>query len=62
MGTKNAFVVIFADLGCGVQGIAGATRQETRARVTADRVVASLRWQTVVFLRDRKMLESVKEI
>lgn len=57
MGTKNAFVVIFADLGRGVQGIAGATWQETRARVAADRVVASLRRQAVVLLRDRKMLE-----
>lgn len=48
VSAEDALVVVLAELRCGVEGVAGAAGQETRARVTADGVVASLRRQAVV--------------
>lgn len=62
MSTKSTFVVVLADFGRGIQGIAGTARQKTRARVTANSIVASLGRKTIVFLRNTKVLESVKRI
>lgn len=54
VGTQNTLVVILADLRRGIKSVTGTAGQETHARITADRIVASLRRQAVVFLQ-RKM-------
>lgn len=48
VAAQNTLVVVLADLRRGIEGIAGTAGQKTRARVAADRVVASLRRQAVV--------------
>lgn len=50
MSAQNTLIIILANLRRGVEGITGATGQETRACVATDRVVASLRRQAVVLL------------
>lgn len=51
VGAQDTLVVVLADLRRGVEGVSGTAGQEARARVTADRVVASLRRQAVVLLQ-----------
>ena len=48
VGLQDALVVVLADLGGGVEGVAGAAGQETHAGVAAEGVVAALRGQTLV--------------
>lgn len=59
MSTQNTLIVVLTNLRRGVEGVTGTAGQETRAHVAADRVVASLRRQTVVLLQ-RKMLKSAE--
>lgn len=53
VATQNTLVVILADLRRGVKSVTGTAGQETDARIAADRVVASLRRQAIVFLQHK---------
>lgn len=60
VGAQNTLVIVFADLRRGIKSITGTARQKSRACVASDRVVTSLRRQTVVLLQWKILKSTAK--